>query len=210
MNLPAATLEPRKKPVQARSEATVDAIFEAAIQVLTATGVERLSTTRVAERAGVSVGSLYQYYPNKHALLAAVLQRHLNEVADAIEQVCARLLCRPLAEVAPALVDCYIDVKLVRADVSKALYALAEQHDGAGIIEAMCVRIEHAIRTALANCADARFEDLDTVVLMVRRAMAGPMQAVLEAGVPPELERSIRSHLTLLVGAYLQGVAAPR
>jgi AcrR family transcriptional regulator len=210
MSLPAATLEPRKKPVQARSEATVDAIFEAAIQVLTATGVERLSTTRVAERAGVSVGSLYQYYPNKHALLAAVLQRHLNDVADAIEQVCAQLLHRPLAEVAPALVGCYVDVKLVRADVSKALYALAEQHDGAQIIEAICVRIEHAIKTVLANCSDARFDDLDTVVLMVRRAMAGPMQAVLEAGVPAELELSIRNHLTLLVGAYLRSVALPR
>jgi AcrR family transcriptional regulator len=56
--------EPRKTPVQARSTVTVQAISEATIQVLLSHGAERLTTTRVAERAGVSVGTLYQYYPN--------------------------------------------------------------------------------------------------------------------------------------------------
>jgi AcrR family transcriptional regulator len=51
-------------------------------------GKERLTTTRVAARAGVSVGTLYQYFPNKSALLQAVLRRHLSEVAEAIEAVC--------------------------------------------------------------------------------------------------------------------------
>ena len=54
-------LNPRKKPAQSRSKVTVDAIFEATIQVLLADGLQRLTTTRVAERAGVSVGTLYQY-----------------------------------------------------------------------------------------------------------------------------------------------------
>src|SRR4051794_24665457 len=57
-------LEPRKSPVQARSNASVDAILEATVQVLLQVGKERLTTTRVAARAGVSVGTLYQYFPN--------------------------------------------------------------------------------------------------------------------------------------------------
>ncbi len=73
-------------PVQARSLNTVEAIFEACIQVLTTMGVERLTTTRVAERAGVSVGTLYQYFPNKQALLAAVLEKHLLLVVSAVEE----------------------------------------------------------------------------------------------------------------------------
>src|SRR5271170_5449003 len=81
-------LEPRKSPVQARSAASVDAILEATIQVLLSVGKERLTTTRVALRAGVSVGTLYQYFPNKSALLQAVLKRHLNQVTDAVELVC--------------------------------------------------------------------------------------------------------------------------
>ena len=73
-------LTPRKSPVQARSAASVDAILEATIQVLLGVGKERLTTTKVALRAGVSVGTLYQYFPNKSALLQAALRRHMEAV----------------------------------------------------------------------------------------------------------------------------------
>jgi len=63
------SLEPRKTPLQARSAVTVEAIYEATIQVLLTNGIEQLTTTRIAARAGVSVGTLYQYYPNKQSLL---------------------------------------------------------------------------------------------------------------------------------------------
>ena len=82
-----ARLEPRKSPVQARSTASVEAILGATIQVLLKMGKERLTTTRVADRAGVSVGTLYQYFPNKSALLRAVLQQHMDEMREAVEQV---------------------------------------------------------------------------------------------------------------------------
>src|SRR5471032_3341611 len=80
--------EPRKTPVQARSTVTVEAIAEATIQVLLSHGIDRLTTTRVAERAGVSVGTLYQYYPNKQALLFAVLEAHLERIATVLKQAC--------------------------------------------------------------------------------------------------------------------------
>jgi len=69
--------QPRKTPVQARAAVTVGAISEATIQVLLSEGVDRLTTSRVAERTGVSVGTLYQYYPNEQSLLFAVLADHL-------------------------------------------------------------------------------------------------------------------------------------
>jgi AcrR family transcriptional regulator len=68
--------------------ASVDAILDATIQVLLSVGTERLTTTRVAMRAGVAVGSLYQYFPNKSALIQAVLQRHLEGVTAVVERVC--------------------------------------------------------------------------------------------------------------------------
>src|SRR5258708_23470556 len=85
---PRAPLEPRKTPIQTRSAVTVDSIAEATIQVLLSVGPDRLTTTRVAERAGVSVGTLYQYFPNKQSLLFFVLQQHLSRVADAVERAC--------------------------------------------------------------------------------------------------------------------------
>ena len=68
---------------------TVQAIYDATIQVLLRSGQERLTTVRVAERAGVSVGTLYQYLPNKQSLLFAVLEQHMDRVTSAVEEVCS-------------------------------------------------------------------------------------------------------------------------
>jgi AcrR family transcriptional regulator len=66
----------------------VEAIFEATIQVLLTPRGDRLTTTRVAERAGVSVGTLYRYYPNKESLLFAVVENHLEKMTVAVEAAC--------------------------------------------------------------------------------------------------------------------------
>lgn len=70
--------EPRKQPRQARSRALVEAILDATERVLAQEGTEATTTTRVAEVAGVSVGSLYQYFPSREALLAAVIERRVE------------------------------------------------------------------------------------------------------------------------------------
>src|SRR6185369_16623947 len=88
----------RKTPIQTRAAVTVGAISEATIQVLLKQGVNRLTTTRVAERAGVSVGTLYQYYPNKQALLFAVLSEHLEHVTAAVEAACEQARHQPLSD----------------------------------------------------------------------------------------------------------------
>src|SRR5579859_6301141 len=113
-------LEPRKTPVQARAEATVGAISEAAIQILLSHGLDRLTTTRVAERAGVSVGTLYQYYPNKQSLLLAVLASHLDNVATAVEAACEQARGQSLAAMISAVVNAFVDAKMERADVALA------------------------------------------------------------------------------------------
>ncbi|HEY9724130.1 MAG TPA: TetR/AcrR family transcriptional regulator [Oscillatoriaceae cyanobacterium] len=69
-----ASIAPRKRPTQARARQTVEAILQAAADVFEAHGLEGGTTERIVERAGVSVGSLYQYFPNKRALLAAVAE----------------------------------------------------------------------------------------------------------------------------------------
>jgi len=91
-------LNARKKPRQARSAVTVDAIFEATIQVLLTEGIHRLTTTRVAERAGVSVGTMYQYFPHKQALLYALNERYLDRLAERVEATCSNLHGKSTAE----------------------------------------------------------------------------------------------------------------
>src|SRR5437879_8208086 len=128
-----ALLEPRKSPVQARSAASVDAILDATIQVLLSVGKERLTTTRVALRAGVSVGTLYQYFPNKSALLQAVLKRHLGEVTEMVELVCEEQRGRTLRQMVTAVISAFLEAKMKYAKTSVALYSVSSDGDGVGL-----------------------------------------------------------------------------
>lgn len=74
-----SALKPRKQPLQRRSRATVEAILQAAAQVFSQYGYTEGTTDKVAARAGVSIGSLYQYFPNKDSLLIALARHHMDE-----------------------------------------------------------------------------------------------------------------------------------
>ena len=88
--VPRQPLEARKQPVQARSRMTLDAILDAATRVLTMESLSGFNTNRVAEVAGVSVGSLYQYFPNKAALMSALIDREQLRLATALEAAVER------------------------------------------------------------------------------------------------------------------------
>lgn len=83
--------QPRKKPRQQRACATWDAILEAAAQLFGEQGYVATTTNKIAERAGVSIGSLYQYFPNKDALLVALAEQHLEDTAAELQKTFAEL-----------------------------------------------------------------------------------------------------------------------
>ena len=200
-------LEPRKKPVQARSAVTVATISEATIQVLLSLGADQLTTTRVAERAGVSVGTLYQYFPNKHALLFSVLQQHLNRVADAVESACRENRGERLATMVEAVVRAFVDAKMARADISMALYAIAAGREEAALVKKTGKRAQVALASMLATAPDATFNDLSFTSFLVFSAMGGVMRAILEGGAPPGMVPSLRKQLGLLCRGFLMSVA---
>ena len=80
---------PRKRPSQERSRFTVDAILEAATDILVRDGFARLTTNRIAERAGVNIASLYQYFPGKEAIVMELRRRHGDEQRAEVRQVLA-------------------------------------------------------------------------------------------------------------------------
>lgn len=101
---------PRKQPRQQRAKVTVDAILDATAQVLTSLGYDRASTNRIAARAGVSVGTLYQYFPSKEALVAALAQRHCGQMNDMLARYMDELADAPIEVTVRAFVRAMLAV----------------------------------------------------------------------------------------------------
>lgn len=197
-------LEPRKSPIQARSTASVDAILEATIQVLLSAGKERLTTTKVASRAGVSVGTLYQYFPNKSALLQAAVKRHLDEVTEAVERVCREQKGNTLKRMATALITAFLEAKMRSAKTSVALYSVSSDVDAAKIVQQMGVRSNKAIVGMLATTSDPLTKDPQLVASMLQSAMAGVSRNLLESNAPEKHFDTLHQELIFFVCAYLQ------
>jgi AcrR family transcriptional regulator len=205
---PQISLEPRKTPVQARSTVTVEAIYEATFQVLLAVGPDRLTTTRVAERAGVSVGTLYQYFPNKQSLLLSVLEKHLDQVAGAVELACRRNHGQQLSTMIESFVEAFVDAKMKRSDISLALYATAVGVQERALVNKVGKRARAAMASMLATAPNTKFADLPFTSLMLLSAMGGATRAVLEAGSSPGMVRLLRKQLVLLCQGFLMSVAS--
>jgi AcrR family transcriptional regulator len=197
-------LQPRKTPVQSRATVTVAAISEATIQVLLRDRVERLTTTRVAERAGVSVGTLYQYYPNKQSLLFAVLAEHLDKVASAVELACEQSREKPLAEMVRAVVEAFLDAKLERTDISLALYQFAaDLGGGPALVKRVSQRSRKALEAMIQTAPDIEAPPDKFAIEMMFAAMAGATRYVLETGASPAMIRGLRQHLVVLCQSYM-------
>jgi AcrR family transcriptional regulator len=202
-------LKPRKSPVQARSAASVEAILEASLQVLIREGKERLTTTRVAHRAGVSVGTLYQYFPNKSSLLQAVLYRHLNEVTEAVELACRDNAGSTLQQMSAALVTAFLKAKMKHIKSSVALYSVSSDVDGARIVKKNRPRFQKAILDMFASSTDTLNKDPELIAAMLQSAMTGVAHRLLDSAQPEKEFDSFHNELLFVVDTYLQACIQP-
>ncbi|MEP7296701.1 MAG: TetR/AcrR family transcriptional regulator [Burkholderiales bacterium] len=119
-------ISPRKAPRQSRSQATVTAILDATAHILVERGFPAVTTNAVAERAGVSVGSLYQYFPNKAALVAALHARHGEQMMAVIQRALTKAMDATLDDALAGLIEATVEAHRVDADLHRVL---EEQHD---------------------------------------------------------------------------------
>ena len=123
---------PRKNASQERSRATVDTLIEATARILVKEGFDKASTNRIAEKAGVSVGSLYQYFPGKEALVAAVMERHSQELMQVARGVLAEVAALPMEQAIRKLVTMAIEAHRIDPKLHRVL---AEQIPRTGKLE---------------------------------------------------------------------------
>jgi AcrR family transcriptional regulator len=154
------------------------------------------------------VGTLYQYYPNKHSLLFAVMEHHLGKVAEAVETACEQARHKPLGEMIKRVVEAFVDVKIERADISVALYQVAPEVGGPALVKKMTQRLRKSIDAMLVTATDLECRPDKFSIDIMLAAMSGAMRSVLESGGSPAMMRKLREQLVLLCQSYMAAATA--
>lgn len=113
-------VKPRKLPTQARARATYDAILEATAQVLAGEGIDSLNTNRVAEVAGVSIGSLYQYFPNKDSMMQALIDSYADKFIQHLQGYLGQLSAAPASGAVRSYVKAMLGLPRENPDLHRA------------------------------------------------------------------------------------------
>jgi AcrR family transcriptional regulator len=196
---------PRKKPRQERAQATVAALLEATAQVLVRDGYDRASTNRIALAAGVSIGSLYQYFPTKEALVGALVDKHMADLLAVLRGATTSLAQASLPVAARELIGALVACVLVEPKLNRILYEqvprVGRLRDVMDLLHREATGIAHAY--LVAHRDEIRPTDLPLaaflVVMTVDSALTAAMygnQKILEDG-------SLERELTELVVRYL-------
>lgn len=200
-------LNPRKAPKQRRSKATVEAILEATARVLVEEGYEKASTNRIAKVAGVSIGSLYQYYPGKEALVLALVQQHCEGMIELLTRSATSLAQLPMHTAVRTYVRAMLDAHAVDPELHQVLVTQV-LHLGMDYVKEMECQARRIVGAYLELKKDQILvENLDVAAfVLVASVEATTHRAVLER--PNDLKsKALEDELCALVLRYLTGHA---
>ncbi|MGH2878106.1 MAG: TetR/AcrR family transcriptional regulator [Solirubrobacteraceae bacterium] len=206
-----ARLAPRKLPQQARSEATVEAILQAAAQVFERHGYAAGTTNRIAERAGVSIGSLYQYFPSKDAILLALAHRHIAEGTTLLRPQLDRLSAgRPLDDVLGEVIEAMVALHASAPQLHRVLF---EETPLPETLRAELAAAEDALVEVVAGSIAAQSDTSTGDHRLAARVIVSAIEGLTHrlvlrpAGVSPE---DIVAEVTTLVRGYLVSILPTR
>jgi AcrR family transcriptional regulator len=178
---PSTRVRPRKMPVQRRSRQMLETILQATTRVLIEEGYTSTTTNRVAEVAGISVGSLYQYFPSKDALLVALLRQH----REAMVRVLASHLdglseTTPVETAVRALVRAMLDAHGVNPRLHRVMIEQVLRKDARAEVDDFEPRVEQLLATALYRYRDRlRVRDVDLAAFILVRMVLGVAHAAV-------------------------------
>jgi AcrR family transcriptional regulator len=199
----ASPAQPRKQPRQSRSRETVRTILDAAAAVLIKRGYEGMSTNQVAQRAGVSIGSLYQYFPSKEAIIAALIDEHLEAEHAIIREAFERLADAPLERAVAGLVDAVLLTSTVNPKLRRVFL---EQIPRVGRFQRLRERVAAVEEMVMAyfehHQPEIRPTNLRLAAFMLTHAADGVIQTA-KAERPETLADGLAVELRELVLRYL-------
>jgi AcrR family transcriptional regulator len=200
------SFQPRKKPVQGRSKATVEAILDGTIRVLLDEGFGELTTTRVAEVAGVGVGTLYQYFPAKESLLFALLEREMTTLEKDLLGTLVATENQSLEARVTATVDALVRHKKAHAELGVVLHAHMPRFDGVRLVRATQRRLVSAFAVVIRPSLPVDMDDVEVqlVAMMVVAAVQGAVDGALDLSAATLRRPAFREALVRLVLGYLR------
>src|SRR5271168_2785812 len=147
MTLKAQKVSVRRRPKQRRARVTVEAVLDAVIRILKREGFSAITTNRIAEVAGVSIGSVYQYFPDKRAIFAALHERHIEEIDRLVEAKLMEHAASPLDTLMRAMIEAMVDAHASDPELFELL--LTEVPHRAEGTRDFAVRLHGAFRLAI-------------------------------------------------------------
>jgi AcrR family transcriptional regulator len=203
---PRSRTAPRKRPRQERSEATVDAILEAAANIFVADGYGAATTNRIAEAAGTSVGSLYQYFPSKDAIAVELARRFRATRLEFVRTELAAVGHKPISTVIRALFTSFLQAEGIRPELYRVLIERVMRTAARSEFRGYEERLEALVVEALRRVTPPpRVQDLELAAFMLVRLVLALVHSA-NADRPRYNTPALASELTRLVVAYL-GVA---
>jgi AcrR family transcriptional regulator len=199
-------LKPRRRPVQERSLATVSAILEAAAQVFERRGYAAGTTNRIAERAGVSIGTLYQYFPNKDAILVALVHRHLAESTAVLQPHLDRLnRGAGFDDVLPDIVQAMVAMHALAPGLHRVLFEETQLPPALrGELDGLEDRLVDLAAQALATDPSTAPSDPPLTARVVISAIEGLTHRLVLRPPPHATPDTIAHEITELVRRYIQ------
>ncbi|MGY3438155.1 MULTISPECIES: TetR/AcrR family transcriptional regulator [unclassified Marinovum] len=199
--MPQASLDPRKAPRQARSRKTCDAILKAASDILAREGLRGLNTNHVARKAGVSIGSLYQYYPNKQSIIGALVRARRMAMLAEMEAAGQKTGDEGLAVILRAMVQVRLRHHFLRPDLAEAL----ERAEAELPTDQALTRLRTQVQAQIVGVlAEYYVDDPETVARDVLAIAEGMAHAAVQAR-ERDLD-ALAGRVDRAVSGYLAGV----
>lgn len=201
--------EPRKPPVQSRSKATVKALLEAAAQVFETSGYAGGTTNRIAEIAGYSIGTLYQYFPSKEALVVALLEQHIEETQRQMREWVGHMVAEQHS-LHDAIADYVVGMLDMHVQRPKLQHILLEETPLPERVHRLLLEAEHQLARTMAGLLrtypEARLRKpehmayvvIHTIEALTHRFAAHPEDSMIS-------KDALREELVRMLTGYLVG-----
>ena len=195
---------PRKLPQQSRSQETVDAILAATSRLLVTSGYDTMSTNRIAIAAGVSIGSLYQYFPSKEAIVAALVEGHCSAAALASQATLTEHVGSTVEVAARAVVEAMVAAKTLNPRLHRALREQVPRVGKLNFVDTQHAETAAVVtRYLISRSSELPLEDPELTAFIAVKTVDALLQQLDHPVMSSRGEAKVTEEIVNLLVAYL-------